>query len=131
MIGNPVACVAGLAVLDVIDEEGLLERAVEIGNVLRHRLEQVAAQSTIIGDVRGLGAMIGMEMVSGSGGYEPAKGAAQRCLDEMVARGVIAATAGVYNQVVRFLPPLVTGNAELHEATDVIEQALVAAAQAN
>ncbi len=130
-VGNPVAQAAALAVLDVIDEEGLLERASVIGEVIRARMLVWQERWTEIGEVRGLGAMLAIELVSaagpGPGPGKPARELAQRVVAEALARGLLLLTCGVDGNCIRVLVPLVIGDAELAEALDAWEEALDAA----
>ena len=121
-VGNPVACAAALAVLDVIDDEDLLARGTAIGERMRERLLALQARTPAIGDVRGLGPMIGVEFVGH--GLQPAPELATRVVEEALARGVILLKAGVGGNVIRTLVPLVVSDAQLEEALDVIETAV-------
>jgi 4-aminobutyrate aminotransferase/(S)-3-amino-2-methylpropionate transaminase len=123
-VGNPVACAAALAVLDIIEEERLLERAVELGQYMRERFEQMQKKYEIIGDVRGLGAMVGIELVKDRTTKEPASDETMAVVKECLANGVIIAKAGLYGNVIRMLIPLVIKEDELKRGFDVIEQAI-------
>jgi 4-aminobutyrate aminotransferase / (S)-3-amino-2-methylpropionate transaminase / 5-aminovalerate transaminase len=125
-VGNPIACAAALAVLDVIEEEGLLDRGVEIGGRMRARFEALQETLPAIGDVRGLGPMIGVEFVSDTAGT-PAGDLASRVVAESLARGLILLKAGVHGNVVRTLVPLVITDGQLDEALDVFCAAATAA----
>ncbi|GEP48556.1 4-aminobutyrate--2-oxoglutarate transaminase [Microbacterium saccharophilum] len=123
--GNPVACAAALASIDAYENEGLLERAQEIGTILRTRLESLQAGDPRIGDVRGHGAMIAAEFV------DPATKAPDAALTSAIAKaciaeGVIVLTCGTYGNVIRFLPPLAIGDDLLHEGLDVVAAVLTA-----
>ncbi len=126
-IGNPLACQAGLAVLHVMDNEGLVARANVIGEALRSCLTDLGAEYPQIGDVRGLGAMIGAEFVESSETGAPAGSLAKQTLGEIFERGLIAAVAGIHGHVLRFLPPLVTTDDQLGEAGEVLRQGVAAA----
>jgi 4-aminobutyrate aminotransferase/(S)-3-amino-2-methylpropionate transaminase len=126
-VGNPVACAAALAVLDAIDEERLLERAVAIGERMRARLESLRERVEAIGDVRGLGPMIGIELVHPGDGRTPAPELAARVQEQALSRGLILLTAGIAGNVIRTLVPLVIGDEQLDEALDVLEAAMSAA----
>lgn len=123
-IGNPLACRAGLAVLQIMDDERLLERANTIGERLRSILLELAAEFPQIGDVRGLGAMIGAELVEHRDTQVQAGALAKESLSEMTQRGVIAAAAGLHSHVLRFLPPLVTTDDQVNEAGEVLRQSI-------
>ena len=123
-VGNPVAQAAALAVLDVIEEEGLVERAAAIGDTMRTRMEGWRARWPQVADVRGLGAMLALELVEDG---EPATERASQVVVEALQRGLLLLKAGVYGNCIRVLVPLVISDAELEEALDVWESALEAA----
>jgi 4-aminobutyrate aminotransferase/(S)-3-amino-2-methylpropionate transaminase len=126
-VGNPVAQAAALAVLDVFEEEGLVERAATIGEVIRARMESWEARWTAIGDVRGLGAMLAIELVEDRTTKKPAPGLASRIVEAAAERGLLLLRAGIYSNCIRVLVPLVISNGELDEALDVWEQGLESA----
>ena len=104
--GNPVACAAALAVLDVLDEEGLVDRAATIGDELRSDLAALARRHDAIGDVRGRGLMTGVELVRDRASREPAADLARRAKDDMAERGVLIGTTGRLGNVLKIRPPL-------------------------
>jgi 4-aminobutyrate aminotransferase/(S)-3-amino-2-methylpropionate transaminase len=122
--GNPLACAAALAVLNVMDAEAIPARAARQGERIRSRFCQWAAHHAFIGDVRGLGAMVGMELVIDRNSKDPSPGLTQRLLDAALQRGVILLSAGSYGNVVRVLAPLTTPDETLEEGLDAMEQAL-------
>jgi 4-aminobutyrate aminotransferase/(S)-3-amino-2-methylpropionate transaminase len=124
--GNPLACVAALAVLDVMEAERIPARAARMGEQIRARFCRWAACHEWIGDVRGLGAMVGMELVVDRASREPDKSRTTRLLAAALERGVILLSAGTYGNVVRLLAPLTTPEAVLEEGLDAVEQALEA-----
>ena len=125
-VGNPVACAAGLAVLDTIEEEGLVERAATIGETMRARMEEWQHRFPAIGDVRGLGAMLAIELVRDRVTREPAPEVAAAIVDAAAARGLLLLRAGIYGNCIRVLVPLVIRDDELAEALDVWEETLEA-----
>jgi 4-aminobutyrate aminotransferase/(S)-3-amino-2-methylpropionate transaminase len=125
--GNPVSCAASLAVLDSIAREGLLERAAAIGEVAMGRLRDMAERIALIGDVRGRGAMVAMELVEDASRKAPARVAAARVIEECYRQGVIVLKAGTYDNVIRLLPPLVISDDLLNEGLDVLEKSLATA----
>jgi 4-aminobutyrate aminotransferase/(S)-3-amino-2-methylpropionate transaminase len=125
-IGNPVAQAAALAVLDVFEEEALLDRAQRIGEVVRGRMKAWQERFPQIGDVRGLGAMLAIELVRDPSTKEPAPELASRVAEEAAQRGLLLLKAGVHSNCIRVLCPLVITDAELHEALDAWEEALEA-----
>jgi 4-aminobutyrate aminotransferase / (S)-3-amino-2-methylpropionate transaminase / 5-aminovalerate transaminase len=123
-VGNPVAQAAALAVLDVIEEENLNERAIQIGETMRARMLAWQERFAAIGDVRGLGAMLAIELVEDRATKQPAPTLAQSVLDACLQRGLLLLKAGVYGNAIRVLCPLVLTDAELDEALGVWEDAL-------
>ncbi len=122
--GNPVACAAALAVLDVLRDERLCERAQEIGEVVRARFLGWRSQDPCIGDVRGLGAMQAIELVTATGAPDGARAAAvQR---EAATRGLLVLTAGTSGNVIRLLMPLSIPRDVLQRGLDMLEGALAA-----
>jgi 4-aminobutyrate aminotransferase / (S)-3-amino-2-methylpropionate transaminase / 5-aminovalerate transaminase len=121
--GNPVACAAALAVLDGIERDGLLEQAEKIGAIAIERLAQMQQRFQVIGDVRGRGAMVAMELVEDRGTKQPAKHAATAVIEECYRQGVVVLKAGTYDNVIRLLPPLTIEEDLLQEALDVLEEA--------
>ncbi|GAA4962813.1 4-aminobutyrate--2-oxoglutarate transaminase [Kineococcus glutinatus] len=120
--GNPVACAAALAAIAAVEELDLPARARAIGDVMLPRLREMAGRHPLIGDVRGRGAMLAVELVQ-PGTLEPDPGATAAVNAFCHARGVLTLTAGTYGNVLRFLPPLVMPEHLLLEALDVLEEA--------
>jgi 4-aminobutyrate aminotransferase/(S)-3-amino-2-methylpropionate transaminase len=125
-VGNPVAQAAAVAVLEVIEDEGLVERSAAIGDVMRGRMEAWQGRWPAIGDVRGLGAMLALELVEDPKAKTPATDAATRIQEEALQRGLLLLKAGVDSNCIRVLVPLVISDAELAEALDAWEDALSA-----
>ncbi len=125
-VGNPVAQAVALAVLDVIEEEGLVDRAAAIGETIRGRMLQWQERFGAIGDVRGVGAMLAIEFVRDRATREPAPEIATAVCEHAISRGLLLLKAGVYGNCIRVLMPLVIEDGELEEALDVWEQALEA-----
>jgi 4-aminobutyrate aminotransferase/(S)-3-amino-2-methylpropionate transaminase len=125
-VGNPVALAAAVAVLDVFEEEGLVERALRIGDTIRARMLSWQERYAAIGDVRGLGAMLAVEYVEDRETKEPAPGVASRVAEEAAVRGLLLLKAGVHSNCNRVLCPLVITDAELEEALGAWEEALEA-----
>ncbi len=125
-VGNPVAIAAALAVLDVIDEEGLVARSNELGATIRARMEAWQRRWPQIGDVRGLGAMLAIELVGDPATKEPDGALASRVVDAALARGLLLLKAGVAGNCIRVLVPLVIDDSTLDEALGVWEDALAA-----
>lgn len=117
-VGNPVACAAGLAVLDILDEERLIERAKLVGDFLKAEWKAMAGAHPQITSVRGQGAMVGVE-------FDDPK-TTKRFLEEARRRGVLAITAGPRGEVIRHLMPLVMTDEQLAEGTEVFREAIAA-----
>jgi 4-aminobutyrate aminotransferase / (S)-3-amino-2-methylpropionate transaminase / 5-aminovalerate transaminase len=126
--GNPLSCEAALAAIRAIEELGLNERAVRLGERFRKRAESWRARFPMIGDIRGLGAMQAFEVVQENSGA-PDAAATNRIVRYCYEQGVILVTAGTYSNVIRLLMPLVITDGEMEEGLDVLE-AGIAAAQA-
>ncbi len=125
--GNPVACAAALASITSMEEDDLAGRARGIGKILGDRLGSLAERHPEIGDVRGRGAMMAMELVTDPATKEPAAALAAAVNRGCHDRGVVTLTCGTYGNVFRFLPPLSIGDDLLHEAMDVLEESMGAA----
>ena len=123
-VGNPVAQAAALAVLDVFEDERLVERAEHLGEVMRGRMLEWQERHPQIGDVRGLGAMLALELVEDPGTKQPAPALASAVAEEAAERGLLLLKAGTYSNCIRVLCPLVISDAELDEALEVWEEAL-------
>ncbi|HYU64534.1 MAG TPA: 4-aminobutyrate--2-oxoglutarate transaminase [Verrucomicrobiae bacterium] len=122
--GNPVACAAGLAVMDIMREEKLPERAARIGSAVEERMQSWAAEHEIIGDVRVVGAMAGMELVRDRGTKEPADKETARILTAAREKGLIVLRCGVHHNVVRTLMPLTIPDDQLEEGLDILGASL-------
>ena len=125
-VGNPVAQAAALAVLDVFEEEGLVERAAEVGERIRARMQTWQERFDAIGDVRGLGAMLAIELVRDRQTKEPAADEATAVVEEAARRGLLLIKSGIYSNCIRVLVPFVIADAELDEALAVWEASLEA-----
>ncbi|HZE29840.1 MAG TPA: aminotransferase class III-fold pyridoxal phosphate-dependent enzyme [Actinoallomurus sp.] len=121
--GNAVACAAALATLDVIQDEGLVANAAEMGLRLQEGLRKVASAHPVIGDVRGLGLMVGSEFGTGDAPDADAAQRAQRAAGE---RGLLLLTCGAHGNVVRMIPPLVVDAAQIDEAVQIWSEAVAA-----
>jgi 4-aminobutyrate aminotransferase/(S)-3-amino-2-methylpropionate transaminase len=125
-VGNPVAQAAALAVLEVFDEESLVERAAALGETIRARMETWQERWPAIGDVRGLGAMLAIELVRDPETKEPDAETATKVVDNAAQQGLLLLKSGIYGNCIRVLTPLVITDAELDEGLAVWEQALEA-----
>jgi len=123
--GSPVALAAGLAVLEVIEEEKLADRALAIGALFKQRLARLAEKSKgAIGDIRGLGAMVAIELVKGGNADRPDADLAKALVAEAQKRGLILLSCGTRGNVIRFLPPLTASDALIGEGLDILEACL-------
>jgi 4-aminobutyrate aminotransferase / (S)-3-amino-2-methylpropionate transaminase / 5-aminovalerate transaminase len=124
--GNPVACAAALAVLDVIKEEKLLDRANAMGDRIKTKLNQFAKRNDLmpIAAIRGPGAMIGFEIVKHRGSFEPDADATKRLTTAALQNGLIVLNCGVYNNVIRILVPLTASDAIVDEGMGMLENAM-------
>lgn len=125
--GNPVACAAALAVLEVIDAEELVDRAGRIGEVMTARLRRLQGELKGIGDVRGLGAMVAVELVIPGTDRKPAKTETGEVIKRCHEHGLIVLKAGINDNCVRALPPLVITDDQLNRGMDIWEDALCSA----
>ncbi|HXH28282.1 MAG TPA: 4-aminobutyrate--2-oxoglutarate transaminase, partial [Candidatus Polarisedimenticolia bacterium] len=127
--GNPVSCAAALASLDLIERQKLPERAQAIGTVVRDRFEGLWKKCSFVGNVRGAGAMRAIEFVKDRTTKEPAKELVSKIVRLCYERGLIVISAGTYGNVIRTLMPLVMTDEQLAEGLDVLEGAILEAAQ--
>jgi 4-aminobutyrate aminotransferase/(S)-3-amino-2-methylpropionate transaminase len=126
--GNPVAAAAALAVLDLIERDGLLERSRRIGRTVMDRFTAMASAHAVVGDVRGRGAMCAIELVSDRSSKEPLGAAlVNGIVRHALENGVVLLSAGTYGNVIRLLPPLTIDDALLDEGLTILDEALVAA----
>jgi 4-aminobutyrate aminotransferase/(S)-3-amino-2-methylpropionate transaminase len=121
--GNPVACAAALGAIATIEEENLVERARHIGEIMLPRLRALQEKYPVIGDVRGRGAMIAIELVQGPDDRTPNPAATAAISKACHQLGLVTLTAGTWGNVLRFLPPLVISDALLDEGLSILEQA--------
>jgi 4-aminobutyrate aminotransferase/(S)-3-amino-2-methylpropionate transaminase len=126
--GNPVACAAALAAIDQIEREDLAERAGRIGETITARFLEFKERFELVGDVRGLGAMVAMELVTDRDTKAPAKEAAARIIEDSYKQGAVVLKAGTYDNVIRLLPPLTIDEELLDEGLGILEKALASAA---
>ncbi|MCX7683206.1 MAG: aminotransferase class III-fold pyridoxal phosphate-dependent enzyme [Anaerolineae bacterium] len=120
--GNAVACAAAVATVRVIREEGLLENAQRQGTLLLHRLRELQREFPLLGDVRGLGLMVGAEFTTPDGEPDPvtARQVIERCLE----RQLLLLTCGTYDNVVRWMPPLIVTAEQIETAAEIFRQSL-------
>jgi 4-aminobutyrate aminotransferase len=124
--GNPVACAAAVATLEVIREENLLPNCRAIGSRLREGLQGLQRNYPLIGEVRGIGLMAAVEMVVPGSEKAPHPAAATAVLQNCLERGLLGYMAGLYGQVIRFMPPLNVTAAQVDEALAILDESLAA-----
>jgi alanine-glyoxylate transaminase/(R)-3-amino-2-methylpropionate-pyruvate transaminase len=122
--GNPVSMAAGLAVMDVIEEEGLQRNARVVGGRLRDGLERLAREHRLIGDVRGMGLMLGVELVTDRSTRAPASAETLQVLEEARSMGVLLGKGGLSGNVLRIKPPMCVTAEDVDFAVDVLDRAL-------
>lgn len=123
--GNPVACAAALAVLDVFKEEDMLAKSVALGDKLKTRFEKWQNKYSLIGEIRGLGAMLGLEFVKGPG-REPAADEAKQLAAYCLEQGLLILVCGSYGNIVRVLAPFVITDDQLEQGLAIMEAGLAA-----
>ncbi|WP_366922303.1 4-aminobutyrate--2-oxoglutarate transaminase [Metallumcola ferriviriculae] len=121
--GNPLSCVAALEVIKKIEREKLIQRSTAIGERMMGRLRQMQEKYPAIGDVRGLGAMVAIELVKDRATKEPDKELTGKIAQTCYENGLITMTAGIYGNVIRFLTPLVITDDQVDEGLDILEKA--------
>jgi len=122
--GNPVSCAIGLAVMDSIEQDGLMDRASELGERFMTGLRELQAKYDIIGDVRGRGLFLGFELVKNRETKEPAAEEAARIVDMMRDRGVLLSTDGPHHNVIKIKPPMVLSEEDVNSTLNHFEQTL-------
>jgi 4-aminobutyrate aminotransferase / (S)-3-amino-2-methylpropionate transaminase / 5-aminovalerate transaminase len=125
--GNPVACAAALEVMATIDRDGLVDRARSVGATLMAGLREFQSRHDLVGDVRGLGAMVAMELVDDRQTKHPAKEATAVVIEECWRQGLIVLKAGTYDNVVRLLVPLTIQDQLVEEGLVILDKALASA----
>jgi 4-aminobutyrate aminotransferase-like enzyme len=125
--GNPVSCAAAGVVLDELSRPEVLETARRLGDRLRSALDDLQGRVAEIGDVRGLGPMLAIELVTDRASKTPATDLVARTVAEAYDLGLLLMSSGLYTNVIRFLPPLNLGDDELETGVRLLEESLVAA----
>ena len=126
--GDPISCAAALANVHFMEKENLPARATETGNYAMTKLRALQKQYPIIGDIRGLGLMIGVELVKDEK-LTPTTSEAEAIRDALLRNGVLVGVGGVYGNVIRFQPPLIITHQQIDQAIDAFAVALQEAAQ--
>ena len=125
--GNPLACAAALKTIEIMERDHLAERSCEIGKKVTERYLAMKEKYNCVGDVRGLGGMIGIEFVKDKETKEPAPELTATVINECAKNGLLVEGAGAYNNVIRFLAPLVITDEQLAAGLDIFEKAVVTA----
>lgn len=126
--GNPVACAAALATIDLMEKQKLNARAQRIGAKVFERFRALQSKCSSVGDVRGLGAMVGMELVEDRDPKRPATLLTTKVLSQALARGLVVISAGVHGNVIRVLSPLVISDEDLDRGLDIIGEEILGSA---
>ena len=129
--GNPLACAAALKVIEIMQRDRLDKRSVEIGKTVTDRYLKMKDRYTCIGDVRGLGAMIGIEFVKDRATREPDAELTSEIILECAKNGLLVEGAGIYGNVIRFLAPLVITDKQLAAGLDIFENAVAKCSKKN
>ena len=122
--GNPVSCRAALAVLEILFEDRLLEQAVQLGETLRERLTAIQQRHEIVGDVRGRGPMVAMELVEDRQTKKPAGDKAKALVNRCFEKGLVLLSCGKFSNVIRTLMPLVITDEQLDKGLAILEESL-------
>ncbi len=122
--GNPLACAAALKVLEIMDKEDLPKRALELSHKCFERFKRFREKYEIVGDVRGIGVMLGIEFVKDKETKEPNPEAVLEIVNEALKNGLMIESAGVYGNVIRFLSPLVITDEQLEAGFNILEKAI-------
>ncbi len=124
--GNALACAAALKVIEIMERDNLAERSMELGNKVKARYADIGKKYPVVGDIRGLGGMVGIEFVKDTKTKEPYPELVNALVQECAKNGLLIEGAGTYNNVVRFLAPLVMTDAQLEAGLDIFEKSLAA-----
>ncbi len=122
--GNPVSCRAAMAVLEILLEDGLLQRAEALGRTLRTRFDAMAEQNELVGEVRGMGPMLAMELVGDRETREPATEEAKKLVQRCYEKGLVILSCGNFGNVIRTLMPFVITDEQLDRGLSILEESL-------
>jgi len=122
--GNPLACVAGLKVIEIMERDNFAKKARIIGEIIQSKFNTMKEKYSIIGDVRGRGAMMAFELVKDRKSKIPAKEETKAIIKEAYNNGLVLLSAGLYSNVIRTLVPLVVSEEQLNQGLDIIENAI-------
>ncbi|PJZ79577.1 4-aminobutyrate--2-oxoglutarate transaminase [Leptospira meyeri] len=122
--GNPVACAAGIAVMDLIEEEGILDKSVQLGKLLVNELNEIKKSYPHIGEIRGLGAMVAFELVENGDANKPSADLAKKLTAKALEHGLVLLSCGVYGNVIRILVPITAEESIVKEGLSIITKSL-------
>jgi 4-aminobutyrate aminotransferase-like enzyme len=122
--GNPVSCAVGLAVLEVIEKEGLQDNALTVGEYLKQGLKRLMPKHPLVGDVRGAGLFLGVELVRDPDRLEPATVEAAYVIERMKDRGVLIGTDGPFRNVLKIKPPMVFATVDADRLVETLDRVL-------
>jgi len=123
--GNPVSSAAVLAVIDIMKSENLVENSLRIGTIMKKRLEEIQEKSRILGDVRGKGLVMGLELVKDKKTKEPAPDLTRQIIHRCAENGLLVGSVGIFGNVIRVAPPLIITESEAAESLEIMEKVLV------
>ena len=123
--GNPVCCAAALATIKYMEDNDLNKRGKEVGKMIRDRFEKMKEKYPVIGDIRGLGAMMAMEFVKNGNPQKPNAEVCQKVMEGCAKNGLIIITAGTHKNIIRLLSPLVITDRQLQKGLDILEKQIV------
>lgn len=122
--GNPVACAAGIAVMDLIEEEGILEKSIKLGKLLVSELNEIKKSYPHMGEIRGLGAMVAFELVENGDANKPSADLAKKLTAKALEHGLVLLSCGVYGNVIRILVPITAEDSIVKEGLSIITKSL-------
>jgi 4-aminobutyrate aminotransferase-like enzyme len=123
--GNPVSSAAVTAILEIMDSEKLADNALKMGRLMKERLSNIAEKSRYLGDVRGKGLVMGLELVKDKKTKEPAPGLTRQLICRCAENGLLVGAVGIFGNVIRVAPPLVINESEAQESLDIMEESLL------
>jgi 4-aminobutyrate aminotransferase/(S)-3-amino-2-methylpropionate transaminase len=126
--GNPIACAASLAVFEAFESEDMLDKSIALGQKLRARFEKWQTEFDVIGEIRGLGAMLGLELVKGAK-REPAADKAGQLVSYCQEKGLVILSCGTYGNIIRTLVPFVISDEQLEKGLAIMESGLATVSQ--
>jgi 4-aminobutyrate aminotransferase/(S)-3-amino-2-methylpropionate transaminase len=122
--GNPISCVSALATIEEIQQKKLVENSAKVGEYMLKRLREISQEHELVGEVRGRGLMIGIELIKDHKSKKPAVEETQKTVNEAFKRGLLATRIGIYRHIIRLTPPLILSKEDSDIATEIIDDAL-------